>query len=254
MVCKIDSRGYSIPSRDLHFDDPSVATSISSDIKLEDVNKASKEAVQLTKESTDIASGAGSTLTGVAEFTRSVKKLGAFLGGTGAALSTTLGLLEIFGVIGGPSATDQIIDAIKIGIQQLERRIAVLQEIVRQGFLDITELISNVVLDEQASHLDSLTGAFSSYINATDQSRRSLYDPMLQALCNKPYETPKDIFYVSIASLWQVAKRYLPIYFTHILLLWDSSEPIWICLSKLYICSQEENDASQQYNSTEPIQ
>jgi hypothetical protein len=95
---------------------------------------------------------------------------------------------------GGQSTEDVTLEAVNDGFRVLNERLTDIQEQILQGFLEVSQLVGDIALDELSADLDSITRQFSNYIDA-DNATRPIYEATFRSFCNEPFHTPQDIFY-----------------------------------------------------------
>jgi hypothetical protein len=189
-ICKQDAFGKYVQWNDREYDSPNTKVVTSKSTTFASTDKNYK---LVNQAAVDIKSITVSVVS-LPTLSETLKTSFARIGIAAGVLSLGLNLLGPLTGFGGQSTDDAILKTVTEGFQQLNDRLTDLQEQIRTGFLDVSILVGDVVLDALASDLDATFRAYQNYVNATNETR-PFYDSTFRAVCNAPFHTPQDVFY-----------------------------------------------------------
>lgn len=188
-ICRVDPNGFFIPPNDPRYIAPTTQFRESSTITFTEA----KDKLGDMEKGLGIISGVG----GISDLPV-VEQLGKYrnvLAVLGPAATVLGSSLELLGpILGLQSQDDILLDVMKQGFQQVTSQLNTIQFQLKAGFLELTEFIADVALDEINSRLMAHQHAFNAYVNATYETR-PIYEPKWRTVCNAPFLTPENLFY-----------------------------------------------------------
>lgn len=194
---RVDKDGVEGPFRQyVRFNHPdftsSKSISLASTISVAD-GKNIMSGLKATTDSIVAAGQVAGISAALKEASESVKLLSAGLGAAGAAGVAVVSILGAVGVLQSQESIN--FQFLKNELSLINKNLVVIQKQIENGFLDLTEFIGDIALDQLASDLSSIGRALDNYVGAPIDLRLSTYEPHFRAVCNTPFRTPQDIFF-----------------------------------------------------------